>query len=158
MLSSGDSDDSGGESEHIVVKKETEVSASEVPRRRSTRFAKKSEDHIKDKWDVADAKLEFDVPAVGHSLSRRSSLSSLSGLSAQEHDMFCGPGESELKFESDFSNGQKLEVNSEIKTEKWEIEAEQSANLDDEACEFFFTCSSIGVAYSDFGRACRTST
>jgi hypothetical protein len=59
-------------------------------------------------------------------------------MSAQEHDMFCGPDESELKFESDFSNDQKLEVNAEIKTEKWEIEAEQWANLDDEACEFFF--------------------
>ncbi|KAJ7833970.1 hypothetical protein B0H14DRAFT_2591178 [Mycena olivaceomarginata] len=130
-----DSDGSGAED--IVVKQEPGVSAVE-PRHRSARFASvKSEDvtdHAESKSsrisiEEVDVKLEPDVLNVGQSASRRNSLSSGSGVSAQDHDMFLGPDESEL---SDLSNEVMSEANAEENMGEWELGAEHWANLDDE--------------------------
>ncbi|KAJ7846011.1 hypothetical protein B0H13DRAFT_2363284 [Mycena leptocephala] len=68
---------------------------------------------------------------VDDSTSRRTSLSSGSGMSAQDHDFFCGPDESELHLESDLLDDVR-EAKSEDNREEWEVEAENWKNLDDE--------------------------
>ncbi|KAJ7881636.1 hypothetical protein B0H13DRAFT_1891300 [Mycena leptocephala] len=50
-------------------------------------------------------------------------------MSAQDHDIFFGPDDSEL---SDLSSNEMMEPNAEENKEVWELGAEDWANLDDE--------------------------
>jgi hypothetical protein len=78
--------------------------------------------------DVAEVNFELDNDVQSMATSRRNSLSSGSGISAQDYDRFCGPDESELELGSNLER----EVNFETPDE-WEVDAANWKNLDDEA-------------------------